>query len=108
MEARVQTSRIRNGFMAALLTVPAIVAFHVGWGIKSCAIADPAFVLYYAVFGPLFSAFVTVPTIIVAFAIGCIARLRFKRSTIILGCGIAVILALFFGYHMRASGCSPV
>jgi hypothetical protein len=104
----VPMNRWARGMLAAALIINPIVAFWLGWGIKSCAVWNPSFVWYYAFYGPLIGFFVTIPVPIFAFILGYSVSFSVHRFTLVLASILAVTLALVGGYLMTASGCSPL
>lgn len=98
-----------RGLSGAVVAYLCVCAYFLASGLRSClAAGDPAFALYYMLWGPAIGYYITAPVMLIAFGIGYFVGLRFTRRKFIVWALALLVLPLGIGYTVPVTGCSPL
>lgn len=108
------SAQVQRGLSALAIAVVALPVFWYAFGLHGCSKAStpPGFnaAIYMAIFGPQLTIFITVPLLVVAFALGY--YLRWKLSplqTVVIGIALLALAAgLGFALAKPAATCGPI
>lgn len=96
----------KSSLIIGSTTLLGVVAFYLGWGVRSCGV-DGSAVLTYGVFGPVLHFSSTLAAVLIGFAAGGFARIERYRFLVIISAALIFVLAsAIAGYSiMSAAGC---